>query len=285
MGDDAAKDAKCEPAHQAGVAGNDSTGNGADERIALPVSPVDPANREDSIPEASSAETRSLRVVQTDARDSLGPEIVGYQAAEPHESRGVRRLTPLLLGVTVLLILALVCGGIYAMVEIGRRDSLIAKHQATIDSLSAANLSFQEQVADLTNQRDQLSRERDELTRERDSLTARIADLERREAELNQDLAERDRLLRQAREESSRQQNRAEAAEAVGMTLAMILDVDEEIHQAFVDLLVTVAEMEEATRVRNSFAYQRANDRALVLMGRIDELFARREALIATLPW
>ncbi|MDI3339447.1 MAG: hypothetical protein QJR03_02825 [Sphaerobacter sp.] len=278
MRDDPGNGAISAPARGPDAAAVDSAGVETEETSPRADDPVDAASAESAPRDATADETRSLDIVRTDAPAPLAEGTVRNEAAEPRAPWVVRRQTPLMLGVMATLILALVFGGIYAAVEISRRDAAIAKHQATIDGLSAANLSFQEQIADLTNQRD-------ELTRERDSLTARVADLEGRVAELNQTLAERDRLLSQAREESSRQQSRAEAAEAVGMTLAMILDVDEQIHQTFVDLLVAVGEMEEATRYRDGLAYQRAYDRAVVLMGRIDELFAQREELIATLPW
>ncbi len=204
-----------------------------------------------------------------------------------------------LAALSVALVLALGIGTALALTEVSRRDETIADYQRQVTALTEANLAYQDQVDGLVGERDRLAQERaalrgerDALAAERDTLNATIEDLEatvaeyeKQVADLNARLGEQGRQLTQAREEASRQQTRAEEAEAFGVIMSQVVALDNEIHEEFGRFFVAVVEMQDAYYRRNSLAFENAFYRAEQSKARLDQLFAERDRLLAQLGY
>ncbi len=204
-----------------------------------------------------------------------------------------------LAALSVALVLALGIGRALALTEVSRRDETIADYQRQVAALTGANLAYQDQVDGLVGERDRLAQERaalsgerDALVAERDTLNATIKDLEatvaeyeKQVADLNARLGEQGRQLAQAREEASRQQTRAEEAEAFGVIMSQVVALDDEIHEEFGRFFVAVLEMQDAYYQRNSLAFENAFYRAEQSRARLDQLFAERDRLLAQLGY
>lgn len=193
----------------------------------------------------------------------------------------------ILAGTVVVLLLAMAGGGYWARSQIMDRNRTIASYAELTADLETANTAFQAEVDSLTDQRDALTLERDALTVERDALAterdefeAQVATLEQRVASLEGTLDERNRELGQAREETSRQQSRAQSAEAFGLVLAQVVDLDDQIHREFMLLLEDLDLMHTAYRNGSQSLYQAAHDRATNTALRLDELMRQRQWLL-----
>ncbi|MCX7622345.1 MAG: hypothetical protein RMK01_08935 [Thermomicrobium sp.] len=214
-----------------------------------------------------------------------GEEAAGAAA----ESGRTVRLLGLLSG---LLAFALLAGGALAYVELGRRADRESALRGQVASLTQANLDFQSQVQSLIGERDRLAGERDGLAAERDRLLARVDKLEKtkteqekRIQELTGQVQEQGRQLSQAREEATRQQQRAETAESVGAVLAQIVFLDDEIHEEFGKLFDAMVDMQRAYDARDYYGFDAAYQRGLAAAQRLDTLFAQRDALMAQLGY
>jgi len=227
-----------------------------------------------------------------DADDALGTAAVD----EPIEARSSRLTTVRwLVMLSVALTLALGIGTALALTEVTRRDRTIREYQRQVAILTEANVAFQDQLAALVGERDRLAQERsalgeerDALVVQRDALNATIEDLEttvaeyqKQTADLNARLGEQGRQLSQAREEASRQQARAEEAEAFGLVMAQVVALDDEIHREFGNLLDALYDMERAYDWNDGAGFFSAYDRALQTAARLDQLFAERERLLS----
>lgn len=219
------------------------------------------------------------------------------ESARPKPSRpaAVKWLAAL----SVALVLALGIGTALALTEVSRRDQTIREYQRQVAALTEANLAYQDQVGGLVGERDRLAQERAALVDERDALVAEretlnatiddleatVAEYEKQVADLNARLGEQGRQLTQAREEASRQQTRAEEAEAFGVIMAQVVALDDEIHQEFERLFNAVADMNNAYRSGNSVGYYTAYEAALKSAARLDQLFAQRARLLAQIGY
>lgn len=203
-----------------------------------------------------------------------------------------RRIVTLLGVLSGILALALLAGGVLAYVELDRRADREATLRGQVASLTQANLDFQAQVSSLTGERDRLVSERDGLAAERDRLLARVDELEKTNAEqekriqeLTGQVEEQGRQLSQAREEATRNQQRAEAATGVSVILAQVVAIDDEIHAEFGRFFEAVIEMQDAYYQRNSLAFESAARRADQSAQRLEQLFAERDQLLAQLGY
>ncbi len=204
-----------------------------------------------------------------------------------------------LAALSVALLLALGIGTALALTEVSRRDQLIRDHERQAAALTEANLAYQDQVSALVGERDRLAQERTALTKERDALVAErdalnatiddlestVAEYQKQVADLNARLGEQGRQLTQAREEASRQQTRAEEAEAFGVIMSQVVALDEEIHEEFGRFFLAVLEMQDAYYQGNSLAFDNAFYRVEQSKARLDELFAERDRLLAQLGY
>ena len=204
-----------------------------------------------------------------------------------------------LAALSVALLLALGIGTALALTEVSRRDQLIRDHERQAAALIEANLAYQDQVSALVGERDRLAQERTALTKERDALVAErdalnatiddlestVAEYQKQVADLNARLGEQGRQLTQAREEASRQQTRAEEAEAFGVIMSQVVALDNEIHAEFERLFNAVADMNKAYRSGNSVGYFAAYEAALKSAARLDQLFAERARLLAQIGY
>jgi len=216
----------------------------------------------------------------------------GVTAAPADTAAGTRRTITLLGVLSGLLALALLAGGVLVFIELDRRADREATLHGQVASLTQANLDFQSQVETLTGERDRLASERDGLTAERDRLLARAAELEKTNAEqekriqeLTGQVEEQSRQLSQAREEATRNQQRAEAATGVSVILAQVVAIDDQIHDEFVRFFEAVVEMQDAYYQRNSLAFESAARRADQSAQRLEQLFAQRKQLLAQLGY
>jgi predicted nucleic acid-binding Zn-ribbon protein len=228
--------------------------------------------------------------------------------AEPGSPEPAERAPARLLGLTTtawlavssaVLVLALGVGVALTFTEVSRREETIRDYRSQVTALTEANLALQDQVTGLVGERDRLAQERsalgeerDALVAERDTLNATIEDLEttvaeyqKQVADLNARLGEQGRQLSQAREEASRQQTRAEEAEAFGLVMAQVVALDDEIHREFGNLLDALYDMERAYDWNDGPGFFSAYDRALQTAARLDQLFAERERLLAQLGY
>ena len=158
-------------------------------------------------------------------------------------ARAARVRTRLLMLVVVTLMLALGLGAAYTVVELGKRDALLASAERTTAQLNDANVLLRGQVRELITQRDDASVQRDLQAAERhaaswlqeqqagqvDSLRQQAVALHQQALALEQRLEETSRQLNQAREESARQQTRALSAETIGQTLVEVIQLDNSI--------------------------------------------------------
>lgn len=200
-----------------------------------------------------------------------------------------------LVTLSVALTLALGIGAALALTELSRRDQTIRAYQRQVAALTEANVAYQDQLGALVGERDRLAQERSALGRERDSLLAErdrlnatiedlettVAEYQKQVADLNARLGEQERQLSQAREEASRQQTRAEEAEAFGLVMAQVVALDDEIHREFANLLDAIGDMERAYDWNDGPGFFSAYDRALQTAARLDQLFAERERLLS----
>lgn len=227
--------------------------------------------------------------------DNRAGELAESTRPKPSRPASVKWLAAL----SVALVLALGIGATLALTEVSRRDQTIREYQRQVAALTEANLAYQDQVGGLVGERDRLaqeraalSEERDALVTQRDALEATIEDLEstvasyqKQVADLNARLGEQGRQLTQAREEASRQQTRAEEAEAFGVIMSQVVALDDEIHEEFGRFFVAVLEMQDAYYQRNSLAFENAFYRAEQSKARLDQLFAERDQLLAQLGY
>gem|GEM_PF-843321 len=237
-------------------------------------------------------QTRPLEAVVPASVPAAQP---AWAASEPLLAAPPRRtwgIVAALLGVlTTVLLLTLGIGAAYATTQIRQRNTTISTLQGQVQSLTDANIGLQDQVRQLTNQRDRLTQERDQVTQERDKLAGEAAALRSSNAELQtkvsslqQSLDDRNRQLQQAQQEASRQQSRAATAEQAGTVLAKVVVLDNEIHKEFGNLVEAFIDMQDAYRYGSAVAYQQASSRANASIQRLRELFAQRNALLNQLP-
>ncbi len=196
-----------------------------------------------------------------------------------------RRTVRLLAALSGLLALALVLAGSLAYLELDRRDAREQELRGQVASLTQANRDFQSQVQSLTSERDGLAAERDQLLSRVSELETTKAEQERRIRELTGQVEEQSRQLTQAREEATRQQQRADAATGASLILAQVVALDDEIHQEYRRLFTAVLEMQDAYYFGNRMAFESAARRADESARRLDQLFAERDRLLSQLGY
>lgn len=125
-----------------------------------------------------------------------------------------------------------------------------------------------------------MTSERDGLAKERETLQEQVADLQAHSAELEKTVADQDRQLTQAREEGSRQQTRAQTAEALSSILAQVIEIDDQIHQEYFNFLDTIDAMDQAFRYGDQAGYLAAYEQSLETAARLDGLFQQRQLLL-----
>ncbi len=213
------------------------------------------------------------------------PEAATKAGHSADSDPGARRTVRLLAVLSGLLALALTLAGLLAFVELGRRDAREQELRGQVASLTQANRDFQSQVQSLTSERDGLAAERDQLLSRVSELEATKAEQEQRIRELTGQVEEQSRQLTQAREEATRQQQRADAATNVSLILGQVVAIDEEIFQEYRQLSMAVLEMQDAYYFGNRMAFESAARRADESARRLDQLFAERDRLLAQLGY
>lgn len=185
----------------------------------------------------------------------------------------------------ILLVTIILAGGALAKLHLDRRD-------ATIRSLSRANIEHQAYLDAQTGEIDGLLDEYVEMSAKYLDMNQRFQPMEEQIAgmdeefqQLEDELAERDRQLRLARSEGSRQQERADVAEYVGWILVEIVIIDDEIHAEYETLASRVGEMNQLMQAGQYGAANQAYGEAVTAMERLDELFVERDELMSELEW
>jgi hypothetical protein len=218
--------------------------------------------------------------------------------ADFYDQERARLHRRLLAALVAVLALTLGLGAGYSRLELSRRDGALAEIQQMVTLVSDANLTLQGQVGDLVTQRDDASVRRDTMLAERDTATGlreqqqgqvavlqqQVGDLQLHAADLEQALAESERQLSQAREEGARQQRRAQDAETVGVVLAEVIRVDNQITQEFLTYRAHMVEVQRALGRGDTAAATAATQRADQSARRLDELFAQRRQAAEQLP-
>ena len=210
----------------------------------------------------------------------------------------------LLLATIGILVLALALVAAYAKVQLDRRDATIAEYQRVAGVLTAANLTFHDEIrslgaerqelldtreaiagerAEFTAQRDRLTAERDQLAAARDSFAGKVGDLEKQVAELDSALADAGRQLGQARQEGARQQNRAQSAESLSTGLAALIDLDNQIYAEYDRLLEHYTALNRSLARGDRSGAESASNQGAQTAARLKALFERRDAVVATL--
>lgn len=197
--------------------------------------------------------------------------------------KGSRLHVWLLGALAAVLLLTLGLGSVYAKTLIDRRDATIAQTRKQVADLTSANQGLQDQVKSLTGERDSLTQQRDALTKERDGLNGKVADLQKLVSSLQASLSDKDRQLSQAREEGSRQQQRAENAEATRNILVKVVAIDDQIHDELGRLLDAAYDLDRANAYGDVYAAQDAYDRLVASSNSLDALFQQRAQLMAQL--
>jgi chromosome segregation ATPase len=188
-----------------------------------------------------------------------------------------------------------VVGGIYAKLALDQRDAASATLQAQVEDLTLANLAFQDEVNNLTAERDQLASQRDQLTADRDQLTGdlsartnqrdalneQLSAAQQRASDAQTALAQLRTQLDQARQETTNQQQRATNADARSTAIAAVLQIDEQIQANFIALLTEVGNMQQASDRRDYYGVSSAYSRAQVIANRLTTLVNQRKAALA----
>ena len=165
----------------------------------------------------------------------------------------------LLAALSFVLFLTLVLGAFYTLTVINDRNGQIA--------------DLEDDVVTLTGEKQALSGQIATLTTERDDARTTITDLEG-------DVGELERQLSQARGDASREQGRANTAEAVGGVLAEVIMVDDQIHQQFAILVTAVDSMYTNAVNRYYSAAARDMDTVSAAFVELDRLFVQRDTLM-----
>ena len=215
----------------------------------------------------------------------------------PDWTTEARPRTRLLTLTVAALMLALGLGAAYTVVELGKRDAIVARAERTTAHLSEANELLRGQVRDLIVQRDNASVQRDLQAAERhaatwlheqqaaqvDGLRQQALALRQQALELERRLEETTRQLNQAREESARQQTRALSAETIGQTLVEVIQLDNAIAREVQVYHRHVGEMRQAQSQRDDATFAAAARQADQSISRLDALFGERDAALAKL--
>lgn len=264
------------------------------EPVESPESPVIKASTDqeaDTNTDSASLETVVMPAVVSPPATVVTP---GAAPAADRDHWLDRWQLPILAATILVLIVALVGAALWATKQIERRDQTIAELDQLVADLGDVNVALQADLekrttehealqaahAELSAEHEALGLERDELSAERDELQAQLGEVEGRAAQLEADLAEQGRQLSQAREETSRQESRAEFAEVVTVILLQVVDIDNEIHYQFSELISHFSAMHAAFERRNMTAYNAAYGRAENTIATLDRLFAQRNALL-----
>jgi len=139
-------------------------------------------------------------------------------------------------------------GAFYTMTVVNDRNGQIADLEDDVAALSGEQQVIAGQVTTLTT--------------ERDDARTTVADLEG-------DVGELERQLSQARGDASREQGRANNAEAIWSILDQVIGIDEQIHQQFGALVLSVGSRDWGTYTAT--------------VAELNRLFAQRDTLMGQL--
>jgi chromosome segregation ATPase len=187
-----------------------------------------------------------------------------------------------------LLIVIVLAGAVFSWLLIDRRSDTIFDLEAQVAALTAANLDLQNNVAELTVERDEFARRvesaienLDSIRVERDDLTSEISRIELRLDETESLLADRDRQLSDLRQEGLRQVERVDDLESLRAILLEIIIIDDEIHDEFitlVDLIFTTFDLIDEGDLETA---ETGWEMTIESIERLDQLLATRDQMLS----